>query len=139
MKESFWGYLVIFMGIVSITFIFLFQTLTNTDEQLMVLLDEATKGAMYDAVDLSYYRETSKIKIDREKFVENFLRRFSENASLSRTYKIKIYDVNEVPPKVSLKVTTTETGVLLGRGKTGDEKIEYLISNRIDAILETPY
>ena len=73
-------------------FIFLFQTLTNTDEQLMTLLDESTQGAMYDALDLTAYRVDGVIRIDREKFVENFLRRFSENASLSRTYNIKIYD-----------------------------------------------
>ena len=138
MKEAFWGYLIIIVGMTAIGFIFLFQTLTNTDEQLMTLLDETTKAAMYDAIDLSYYRENLGVRIDREKFVENFLRRFSENASLAKTYNIKIYDVNEEPPKVSLKVTTTEMGKLNSGGKE-EELIEYTISNTLDAILETPY
>ena len=56
MKEAFWGYLIIIVGMTAIGFIFLFQTLTNTDEQLMTLLDETTKDAIYDAIDLAYYR-----------------------------------------------------------------------------------
>ena len=71
--------------------------------------------------------------IDREKFVENFIRRFAEAATLSRTYNIKIYDINETPPKVSLEVRSTES-----TGATG-EILEFDISNRLDAILEVPY
>lgn len=139
MKESLWGYIIIVVGMIAIVVIFLFQTLTNTDEQLMAILEETTKGAMVDAIDLSTYRATNAVRIDREKFVENFLRRFAANASLSRTYNIKIYDVNELPPKVSLKVTTTETGKLFsGGGYQDEELIEYTISNSIDAILEVP-
>ena len=138
MKESFWSVFIVTVGIVAIAFIFLFQTLTNTDEHNMHLLKESTKGAMYDALDLATYRSTGEIKIDREKFVENFLRRFAEDASLSRTYKIEIYDVNELPPKVSIKIKTSETGNLRGNGGN-DELIEFKISDQIDAIFETPY
>lgn len=140
MKESFWAYFIVVIGMIAIGFIFLFQTLTNTDEQLMSLLDESVKGAMFDALDVTAYREDETIRIDREKFVENFFRRFSQNASLARTYKVKIYDVNELPPKVSVKVTTVETGTLVsGGGKTSEQLIDYTISNTLDAIMETPY
>lgn len=140
MKESFWAYFIVVLGMIAISFIFLFQTLTNTDEQLMPLLDESVKGAMFDALDITAYREDETIRIDREKFVENFLRRFSQNASLSRTYNVKIYDVNELPPKVSIKVSTVETGKLVsGGGKKSEELIEYTVSNTLDAIIETPY
>ena len=140
MKQSCWAYFIVVIGMFAIGFIFLFQTLTNTDEQLMVLIEESTKGAMYDALDLTQYRKEGTIRIHREKFVENFLRRFSENASLSRTYDVKIYDVNEIPPKVSIKVTTIETGKLVSGGGTLDEElIDYSITNTLDAILETPY
>ena len=88
---------------------------------------------MFDALDLAAYRESGVIRIDREKFVENFLRRFAESAVLSSTYKIEIYDVNEEPPKVSLMVSTSESNSLTG------EVIEFDIVNRLDAILETPY
>lgn len=133
MKESFWAILIISIGIVAIMFIFFFQNLTNTDEHNMHLLKETTEAAMYDAVDLAAYRKDGTIKIDREKFVENFVRRFAENASLSRTYVIEIYDVNETPPKVSLKVSSTE------KSNVTNEIIEFDIENKIDAILETPY
>ena len=133
MKESFWATLIISLGVISIAFIFFFQNLTNTDEHNMHLLKETTEAAMYDAIDLAAYRQDGIIKIDREKFVENFVRRFAENASLSRTYVIEIYDVNETPPKVSLKVSSTE------KSNVTNEIIEFDIENKIDAILETPY
>lgn len=140
MKESFWGAYIFVVGIIVIVFILLFQSLTNTDEHNMAILKETTKAAMYDAFDYATYRATGQLGIDKEKFVENFLRRFSENASLSRSYKIEIYDVNEVPPKVSVKVITHQTANLIsGGGKKDEEQIDFAISNRIDAILETPY
>lgn len=48
------------------------------------------------------------------------------------TYKIDIYDVNEEPPKVSIKVSSSQTTTLTGEVMTFD------ISNKVDAILETP-
>lgn len=133
MKESFWAAMIISVGIIAIVFIFLFQNLTNTDEHNMHLLKETTEAAMFDAFDLAAYRKNGSIRIDREKFVENFVRRFAENVSLARTYVIEIYDVNEEPPKVSLKVSSTE------KGNVTNEIVEYDIVNKIDAILETPY
>ena len=138
MKESFWSVFIVTVGIVAISFIFLFQSLTNTDEHNMHLIKESTKGAMYDALDLATYRKTGEIRKDREKFVENFLRRFSENASLSRTYKIEIYDVNELPPKVSIKDKSAET-VKVFSTVGEDQTFEFTISDQLDAILETPY
>lgn len=132
MKESFWGAAVVAIGIVAIFFIYFFQSVTNTDEHNYHLLKEATEAAMYDALDLSAYRKDGTIRIDREKFVENFLRRFAESATLSRTYKIEIYDVNEEPPKVSLRVSSSETTSLTG------DMMEFELSNDINAILETP-
>ena len=133
MKESFWGVFVIMLGVVSIAFIYFFQTYTNTDEQNYILLKEITEAAMYDAVDLASYRSTGTVRIDREKFVENFLRRFAESVTLGNTYVIEIYDVNELPPKVSLKVSTKL------QSNVTSELMEFDIVNRLDAILETPY
>lgn len=133
MKESFWGIFILSLGIISILFIFLFQSMTNTDEQNYNLLREVTEAAMYDAVDLASYRSTGTVRIDREKFVENFVRRFAEAASLSRTYKIEIIDVNETPPKVSIRVSSSVTSSFSG------EVMNFDIVNKLDAILETPY
>ena len=133
MKESFWGIFIVGLGMISIFFIYLFQNITNTDEHNYNLLKETTEAAMYDAFDLAAYRKDGTIRIDREKFVENFVRRFAASATLSRTYNIKIYDVNEFPPKVSLQVSSTDKSNITG------EIIEFDITNRLDAILETPY
>lgn len=133
MKESFWGVFVVMLGVISIAFIYFFQTVTNTDEQNYILLKEITEAAMYDAVDLASYRATGTVRIDREKFVENFLRRFAESVTLGNTYIIKIYDVNETPPKVSLQVSTKL------QSNVTSEIMEFDIVNRLDAILETPY
>lgn len=136
MKESFWAVYIVALGLVAILFIYLFQSLTNNDEHNMVLLKETTEAAMYDAFDYATYRKTGEISIDREKFVEVFLRRFSENASLARSYKVQFYDVNELPPKVSIKVSSVQTGFM---SNDDGSAISFTISNRIDAILEVPY
>ncbi len=133
MKESLWGWAIVMAGIVAIFFVYFFQNVTNTDEHNYNLLKDVTEAAMLDAVDVASYATSGVFVMDREKFVENFIRRFAESATLSRTYIIKIYDVNETPPKVSIEVSSTEkTGI------TG-EILEFDISNRLDAILEYPY
>lgn len=137
MSESFWGTFIISAGVIIIALIFFMQRVTNSEEQLYVLLKETTEAAMWDAFDEDAYRKTSSdlepvIRINREAFVEAFTRRFAQNASLS-TYTIEIYDVSEYPPKVSLKVKTKESGT------TQNNKYEFSISNKIDAILETTY
>ena len=133
MKESFWGVFVVMLGVISVAFIIFFQNVTNTDEQNYILLKEITEAAMYDAVDLASYRATGTVRIDREKFVENFLRRFSESVTLGNTYVIEIYDINETPPKVSLKVSTKL------QSNVTSELMDFDIVNRLDAILEVPY
>lgn len=138
MKESFWAAYIVALGIIAIVFIFLFQSLTNSDEHNMAILKETTEAAMYDAFDYASYRKTGEIRIDREKFVEVFIRRFSENASLSRSYEVKFYDVNELPPKVSIKVTSRQVGQLFTGGGSNGGSVMFAISNRIDAILEVP-
>ncbi len=137
MRESFWGVFIIGAGVVLLMVIYVFQSITNTDEHNYNLLKETTEAAMFDALDLAYYHNHGEIRIDREKFVESFTRRFAENANLSRTYVINIYDVNEKPPKVSLKVSGNDrnpNATYRGNGQT----ISFTISNRLDAILELP-
>ncbi len=133
MKESFWSVLIVMLGVLSIAFIYFFQTITSTDEQNYTILKEVTEAAMWDSVDWAEYRATGNTRIHREKFVENFQRRFAESVSLGNVYNIKIYDVSEYPPKVSLKVSSKL------KSNVTDEMVEFDIVNKIDAILETPY
>ena len=133
MKESFWSVFIVMLGVLSIAFIYFFQTITSTDEQNYTILKEVTEAAMWDAVDWSEYRATGNVRIHREKFAENFVRRFAESVTLGNVYDIKIYDVNEYPPKVSLQVSSKVNS------NVTDEIVEFDIVNKIDAILETPY
>lgn len=133
MKESYWGAIIIAFGVVAIIFVYFFQNVTSKEQQGYNLLKETTEAAMYDAIDQVEYQKNGNVRINAEKFVENFTRRFAENASLSNTYVIEIYDINEFPPKVSLLVKTAE------KNKGKGEIVEYNIENKIDAILEKPY
>ncbi len=132
-KEAIWGYAIIALGILAIGIIWFFANSTKTDQHNYNLLKETVEAAMFDAVDLAEYRANGEVVIDEEKFVENFIRRFAENAELSNTYVIEIFDISTNPPKVSLRVSstkeTTATGTLM----------EFDVVNNIDAILETKY
>ena len=89
------------------------------------LLKETTEAAMIDATDIGYYRMSGGLyRIDKEKFVESFVRRFSQNVVNTRNYDIKFYDINETPPKVTIKVFNDDT---------------IQISNRLTSIMETDY
>lgn len=136
MKESMWGYMIITFGVISIFLIYFFQNVTNANEHNYTLVKETTQAAMFEALDIGAYRANGVVKINSEKFIENFFRRFAENAQLSRTYKIDIYDINEDPPKVSLVVSTADSST--STNVTG-ENITFNVVNRIDAILETTY
>lgn len=133
MKESMWGYLVIVLGVLAIGVIWFFANSTRIDQDDFNLLRETVEASMLDAVDLSAWRVDGTIKIDEQIFVENFVRRFADSADLSKEYVIEIYDINETPPKVSLRVSrkneTTATGSV----------VEFDMINNIDAILETTY
>ena len=133
LKESMWGYAIIALGVLAIGIIWFFANSTRTDQHNYNLLKETVEASMFDAIDLSIYRATGDVEIDEEKFVENFIRRFAENAELSNTYVIEIYDINTKPPKVSLRVSSTKETTSSG------ELMEFDIINNIDAILETKY
>lgn len=98
---------VMILGIIGVSIILLFQQLTTTNENDYYLLKEITEAAMIDSIDISYYRETGELKIVREKFVENFTRRFAESTLIiGSKYTIKFFDIMEEPPKVSVRIDT---------------------------------
>ncbi len=135
MKESFWAVLIVGMGIVSIFLVYFFQTVTNTSEHNYELLKETTEAAMFDSFDFPAYHKDRTIKINQERFIESFIRRFAQDATLAHDYNIEIYDVNEEPPKVSIKVTSLNVGFF----SLGGEAHSFTLTNKIDAILETKY
>ena len=130
MRESMWGIFVVGVGVGLILLIYFFQGVTNTDEHNYYLLRETTEAAMQDAVDTTDYRINNVISINREKFIESFIRRFAEDADLSNNYTVEIYDVNEQPPKVSLRVKTTKEGVV------ANETVTIGLNNQLSAVIE---
>lgn len=122
---------IIIVGILTLFVVNIVQNYQTGNELDYYLLEETTEAAMIDAVDTSYYRINKILRIDREKFVESFVRRFAENVNRDRNYKIRIIDLNETPPKVSIQVGSNTVATFAGE--------DFNIVNKIDAILETKY
>lgn len=119
---------IILLSLIALLMINVISNFSTSSELDYYLLKETTTAAMEDAIDYNYYRKNGLIRMDKEKFVEIFLRRFADNVDNTRTYDVKFYDLNEVPPKVSVKVDS-ET-VLSVKGQSA------VMSTQIDAIIE---
>ena len=91
MKESAWGYAIIFLGLVILGVLLLTQRLTTTNEEDFYLGREILSASMVDAVDLGTFRATGELVMVKEKFVEIFLRRFAESVSTSKNFQIDFY------------------------------------------------
>lgn len=133
------GVLTVGIILLSVIALLLINVLTNfsTGSELdYYLVKETADAAMEDAIDMTYLRTCGLYRIDKEKFVENFIYRFANNVDATRDYDIKFYDINEVPPKVSVKVDSLT--VLSVKGKD-DSKEAADITTSYDAILETTY
>lgn len=123
---------IILLSLISLLLINVISNYSTGGELDYYLVKETTEAAMEDAVDIEYYRLNSQLRIDKEKFVESFLRRFADSiVDPKRSYTISFYDINEVPPKVSVKVDSNT--VLSFSGQAAN------ISTALDAILETDY
>ena len=133
------GMLTVGIILLSVIALLLINVLTNfsTGSELdYYLVKETADAAMEDSIDMTYLRTCGLYRIDKEKFVENFIYRFANNVDATRDYDIKFYDINEVPPKVSVKVDSLT--VLSVKGKE-DSKEAADITTSYDAILETTY
>ena len=134
MKESYWGYWLILLGLFIMVVMLLLNDATTTDTQDYYQLKEVANSAIYDSVDYSYYSQTGQIRIIKEVFVENFLRRFSQTVSMTDTYKIDFYDLYESPPKVSIKIATATGNYLVANDNTSLDVV-----NSIDLVVELDY
>lgn len=138
-----WAYSIVSVLILclfSMFALFFFEEATISNEQDYYLMKENVEAAMFDSVDIAYYRDTGKIKISKEKFVENFIRRFAENGKLG-TYKIDYYDIMEEPPKVTVKITDRTDSYNIYTNMTGNtnnnNSTSVNVVNDISGIIET--
>lgn len=122
---------IILLAIITFGVVNIVQNYQTGNELDYYLLKETTEAAMTDAVDVGYYRLSGLLRIDKEKFVESFVRRFAENVSNNRTYDIGFYDINETPPKVSVLVKSETAATINGESLN--------LSNKVDVILESKY
>lgn len=163
MNSSVWGFLFLVLGILGIVMINFFGNISVSDEQNYYLLKEVTEAAMIDAIDYQAYRvgvgydgvvpatdeesmhcvvgKPGTIRIIKEKFVENFTRRFAVSAERNRDYKISFDEIDECPPKVTVTVTSTETQGffkrILRKREATDYETDTSIVNKLSAILES--
>ena len=131
MKEAVWGGLIIILGIIIFVILLLVNNYTTTNESDYYVGKEAAKGAMEDSIDWTYFNNYGEVKINKEKFVENFIRRFSESTNAKENYQIDFYQINEVPPKVSIRISTTTEKYVINQ-----DAGQLDVVNTIDAILE---
>lgn len=136
MKESMWGYWIVVLGISIMSVMVLLQNYTTTSEQDYYLIKSVLEASMYEAVDYGYYRDAGALKMNREKFVENFVRRFSQTVNINKTYEINFYQIYEEPPAASVSVTTATDKTNFGE-KTGAKDDEANVTNRLTGILYT--
>ena len=131
MKESVWGWWFLVLGLIMIAIVMLVTDMTTTSEQNYYMLKEISEASMMESVDYAYYRKDGDLRINSEKFMENFIRRYSEVVTINKTSKISFYDIYENPPKVTVEVATRSSQIIIDSTGTTFE-----ITNRLDAILE---
>lgn len=129
---------IIFLSAIALLLINVLSNYSTGGELDYYLVKETTDAAMVDAIDQTFLRTCGMYRIDKEKFVESFLYRFADAVDVTRGYKIGFYDINEVPPKVSVKVDSTT--VLRFKTKEADGSENYTdgnITTNYDAVLES--
>lgn len=136
MKWSFSALGLIVMGLFGFMILMLFSEITISNEQDYYSIKEVTESAMIESIDIAYYRLTGKIKISREKFVENFSKRFVKNSTYGDgNYDIMFYSIEEDPPKVSIGVIDSTQSYNIYTETLDPTRID--VVNKITAILDS--
>ena len=130
MKATYWTYWLILLGIFIIGVMMLVSSVTSGTTQDYYMLKEVTQSAMVDALDYSYYRLYGDIKINEDKFLENFIRRYAESTTISKKFNIEFYDIYELP-KVSVKISSSSNSVNVDN--TANNSFDLV--NKLDVIL----
>lgn len=138
MKWSFATVGVIIMGLFGLLIIILFNEITVSNEQDYYTLKDATEAAMIESIDIAYYRLTGEIKMSKEKFVENFTRRFTETSTFGQgNYNIEFYQISESPAKVSLRIVDSTNSYNIYNTYSVDiDATQINVVNELSAILD---
>ena len=132
MKEAYWGYWIVLLGVFIVVIMLLIQNVTSTSTETDYNVKQIAEAAMVDAVDYGYYREYGEIKINKEKFMESFLRRYADIADVTTDTTVSFTNIYEAPPKVSVEIITKSKTYSIASDSTSFD-----MASRIDAILES--
>lgn len=124
---------IILLGIFAFAGINLISNYSMGSEMDYYTLKETVQGAMSDSIDSSYYRKNATVRIDREKFVESFMLRLAKSVATDRDYNIKVYDINEIPPKVTVQVEASNLST--NPNNPGTKQHNAVVVTRVDGIL----
>lgn len=127
---------IIFLALIALNLLNVLNNYATGSELDYYLLKETTDASMTDSLDRTYLRTCGLYRIDKEKFVESFLYRFASNVDASREYKIGFYDINELPPKVSIKIDSLTTLSFNTNPQKTDTKAAEMTTT-YDAIVES--
>ena len=100
----------------------------------IVLNHNVTSDSLSKYVRCDYL--VGEVKLNKDVFVESFLRRMSENINNNKSYKVTVQDVIEYPPKVSIRIDTYNTYNSSGSRTLELSEGDFDIRNQIDAIFE---
>lgn len=129
MSSSYWGYWLVVMGVAIVGLMISVQGITTTNTQDYYTLKEVVDASMLEAVDYAYYRDYNEVKIDKEKFMEVFIRMLAEVMGTTDVYEVNFYDLYEAPPKVSVEIKSNSGTDFINVGN-------YDTVTRIDAVLQ---
>ena len=127
---------IILLSLIALLLINVLTNFSTGSELDYYLVRETVDAAVSESIDIGSIRDCGLIRLDREKFVENFLSRFINTVDNTREYDIYFYDINEVPPKVSVKVNSL-TVLAFNTKDNGGQQVD--ISTSYDAIVESTY
>jgi len=128
MQSSYWGYWLVVFGVAIVGLMISVQGITTTTTQDYYSLKEITEASMLEAVDYAYFRDYNEIKMNKEKFMEVFVRMLAETMGGTDTYQINFYEMYEAPPKVSVEVKSNSGTDFVSSG--------FDVTSRIDAIIQ---
>ncbi len=126
MSHSYWGYWLVVMGVSIIGLITVVNGITTTTTKDFLSIKEITDASMLEAVDYGYYRDYNEVRINKEKFMEVFIRRLAQTMELQDDYEINFYGIYETPPKVSVEI----------KSKSGTIGDTYDVVTRYSGILQ---
>lgn len=128
---------IILLSLIALLLLSVLNNYSSGSDLDYYLVKETADAAMVESLDPLVFSKCGLRRLDKERFVENFLYRFSKSVDASRDYKVSFYDINEIPPKVSVKVDSL-TVLAMKNGQADDaDRVSADITTSYDAVLES--